>query len=358
MFVRELRVEGLRCFERARMVPSGALNVLAGPNGSGKTTLLEAIYVAGSGRSFRGRCARDLVKRGVDRYRVYAVVEAEGGQRTSIGVERCANGGRIRVGGEEVRAASQLARLLPILLITPDSRRLLTDGSRLRRRMLDWALFHVEPAYNGLLWRYRRALRQRNSLLRRQPTAEDLEPWDRELAVAGEGLHAFRESYAEQVKGVIDELIGTLLGMPAVVSYKPGWDTSQSLFELLGRNFQQDLKRGFSGVGAHRADIQFRLHGTAVQDVLSGGECKLFIAAVLLAQTIYVRQRSQAVPVVLIDDLPSELDRGNRDKLQSVLARMRAQIFITSVSSDPLAMPGDIPPKLFHVEQGSVQEMI
>ena len=169
MQLNRLKIEHFRILRSVDIRPARRLNLVFGHNGSGKTSLLEAVYLLGQGRSFRSRLARDLITRKEHALRVVAdLMDTEGREKT-LGVEKSVSSHRYRYAGEEIRAASKLARIVPTLLVTPDSHRLLTDGGRLRRRLLDWALFHVEPSYNAILQKYRLALRQRNAQLRNNP---------------------------------------------------------------------------------------------------------------------------------------------------------------------------------------------
>ena len=163
----QIEVRNLRVLSALDCAPGEGLNVFVGANGSGKTSILEAIHLLGSGRSFRTHRLVELISRGQSWLRVRADIRGESGAVESVGVEKGSDGLRIRVGGEAIRSASELARRLPLVVITPDSQRLLTDGAGLRRQLMDWALFHVEPTYLAVLQRYRRALRQRNAPRRR-----------------------------------------------------------------------------------------------------------------------------------------------------------------------------------------------
>lgn len=358
MWVKRLKVERLRSLVVVEVNPSPSLNLIVGPNGSGKTSFLEALYFLGMGRSFRSRSIKDVVARGNKVLRVFGEIMTDDGRTETLGVERGFKVTRNRISGEDVRSASTLAKLLPTLLITPESQRLLTDGARLRRRMLDWALFHVEPPYNALLQRYRQALRQRNAQLRQSVSVSSQRAWSRELEICAMEIHRIREHYAIEVSEPLDKLIGQLLGRNVEVRYQPGWNPQESLAEILDRSIETDRARGYTTHGPHRADIRFSVDGTAAQHVLSRGEAKLFIAAVLLAQTAYVVKHAQSIPVVLVDDLPSELDAENRLKLLEVLMASKAQIFLTTVSRELLDSSSWVEQKMFHVEQGKVNEMV
>jgi DNA replication and repair protein RecF len=353
----ELSINRVRCLRQIELAPGPGLNLVVGDNGSGKSSCLESIYLLGLGRSFRSRSVREVITFGEQDLLVQGLVMNPGGDTYSLGIERGARS-RVRIAGKEATSASELARHLPILLITPESQRLLTDGTRLRRRLLDWALFHVEPSYFGVYQRYRQVLRQRNACLRQTGERRTIAAWDSELHTQGSLLHEMRERYINEARETVDGLVGSLLGRPIDIKYYAGWDSKQALGDVISANEASDRNRGFTGQGPHRADLRFKVDGAWVQNVLSRGESKLFIAAVLLAQTAHVMQSTGVTPVVLIDDLASELDVTNRQRLLSVIHDVGAQTFLTAVSGDVLPSAAWRQQKVFHVEQGLLQEVI
>ena len=358
MYLKHLKVENLRSLRSVNIRPSRGVNLVFGSNGSGKTSLLEAIYLLGQGRSFRSRLSRDIISRQSDMLRVVAQLVNPKEEETTLGVEKTTSTQRYRHAGEDVRSASLLARLVPTLLITPESQRLMTDGARLRRRMLDWALFHVEPQYNVVLQKYRLALRQRNAELRTHADRLALVSWSKEMANNASRLHYYRQRYSDAVKGPLDSLVSELLGVDIDISYQPGWDTDFDLVDVLGRGECRDIKRGYTSDGPHRADVQFLVNGRAAHNVLSRGESKLFVAAVLLTQSRLVAEQGIEKPVILIDDLASELDSRNRYRLLEALRRCPSQVFITATEREALHLDTWPCRKLFHVEQGLCQEVI
>ncbi len=354
----EFEVRNLRILSSLDCTPGDHLNVFVGANGSGKTSILEGIHVLGSGRSFRTHRLSELIARNESWLRVRGVIRGEDGASESVGVEKSAEGLRIRLAGDEVRSASELARRLPLVVITPDSQRLLTDGAILRRQLMDWALFHVEPTYLGVLQRYRRALRQRNAALRDRAGPSALAPWDQETGEAGDALHRLRERFLEGILPLYAETLQNLLSMGVEIRYQAGWDTATGLSQALQGNIATDRARGFTGIGAHRADLRFTTEGSPVHQVLSRGEGKLFVVGLVLAQARFLQDAQGRRPVVLVDDLASELDVDSRGRFFAQLRLLGAQIFVTTVSEDLVETAGWEGLRAFHVERGKPLKMV
>ena len=354
----QIEVRNLRVLAALDCVPGEGLNVFVGANGSGKTSILEAIHLLGSGRSFRTHRLAELISRGQSWLRVRGDMRGEGGVVESVGVEKGADGLRIRVAGEEIHSASELARRLPMVVITPDSQRLLTDGAGLRRQLMDWALFHVEPTYLTVLQRYRRALRQRNAALREGAVPSALVPWNQEVAEAGEALHGQRERFLENILPVYAKTLEGLLSMAVEIWYQPGWDRAKGLADALQEATATDRARGFTGIGPHRADLRFSTDGAPVQQVLSRGEGKLFVVGLVLAQGKFLEDLQGRQPIVLVDELASELDEDSRRRFFAQLRALGGQTFVTTVSGD-LAETADWEGlRVFHVERGEALKMV
>ncbi len=299
-----------------------------------------------------------MIARGQAQLCVFGQVRSEDERLETLGVEKGPVETRIRVSGETVRAASSLARSLPLVLLTPETQRLLSDGADLRRRLVDWALFHVEPDYHELLQQYRRALRQRNHALRSARPLRHLAPWTREVGELGIRLHERRSRYLEDVLQDVGETVESVLGARVAISYEPGWDAEEPLAEALARWLAEDRARGFTGAGPHRADLRFTVEGSPAQHVLSRGEGKLFVASVILGQVRYLTGRCGKLPIALVDDLASELDVESRRRFLQAVETTGAQAFVTTLTEDAVTLPASAENALFHVERGAVTKMV
>lgn len=358
MQLTRLEVSNLRIIEAAELEPGAGLNVIVGANASGKTSLLEAVHLLCTGRSFRSRRAEEFVRRGSGEARVHARISTQTGESVAVGIEKRLRSTRIRFAESEIRSASVLARRLPLVVIPPDSQRLIFDGAELRRRLMDWGLFHVEQNYVSVYQNYRRALQQRNAQLRapsRNPYA--LAPWDAELEDTAERLHTLRQSHLQRILPRVSALASELAQLKVSIHYNPGWDATAGLSQGLATTLSRDLARGHTGIGPHRADLELRIDGVAADQMLSRGEAKLTCVALWLAQARDYECQSGRGPLVLMDDLAAELDSGNRRRVFRVLSEFGFQSFVTSIS-DSLVEEASGGFKGFHVERGKVREMV
>lgn len=361
MHLRSLTASNLRILQSVDLSFDADLIVFSGPNGSGKSSLLEAIHLLGTGRSFRARSVQDVISRDESSLVVRADLINSAGVPSTLAIEKSRRGAaRFRLEGEPVKTASALARHLPLVFVSADSQRLLSDGADLRRRQLDWLMFHVEPTYQLVYGRYRRALSQRNAMLRAQVPAgtDERAAWSAEMAEAGQALHQLREQRLEIAQPILESALKDLCSLDVEFSYRPGWDIDNSLVELLDTTWDADRARGFSTLGPHRADLQFQVSGRPVQHVLSRGEGKVLVFAVLIAFAKVLASTVRVRPLMLIDELASELDGDNRERFLSALRELGMQTFITTVSQDLVNPVGWDRVCLCELSQGEVIQVL
>ena len=359
MALTQLHVTAVRNLHPVTLSPSPRINVLFGANGSGKTSLLEAIHLLGLARSFRSTRLHPVIQHQHTQCMVFGQLRLEDERLCKLGIAREREGEQqIRIDGQNVRSAAELAQLLPVQLINPDSFRLLEGAPKVRRQFLDWGVFHVEPRFLGSWQRLQKALRQRNSWLRRGrlSTAEQA-AWDRELCLASDELDGYRRAYIQALKPVFEQTLRELLELPELtLSYYRGWDKDRDLQGVLAQSLLRDQQLGHTQAGPQRADLRLRLAGHNAADILSRGQQKLVVCALRIAQGHLLNQARQGRCIYLVDDLPSELDEHHRRALCRLLDDLQCQVFITCVDPDLLegGWRQDTPVALFHVEQGRI----
>jgi DNA replication and repair protein RecF len=361
MSLSRISVTGVRNLQPVTLHPSPRINILYGDNGSGKTSLLEAIHILGMARSFRSARLNPIITHEHTSCTVFGQVEFGTEQASALGISRERSGDvRIRINGESVRSAAELADTLPLQLINPDSFRLLEGAPKLRRQFLDWGVFHVEPRFLQAWQRLQQALRQRNSWLRHGTLdAASQAAWSRELTAASEEIDGYRRAYIQALKPVFERTLASLLQLEGFqLSYYRGWDKERSLDDVLAASIERDRVMGHTQAGPQRADLRLRVGSHNAAETLSRGQQKLVVCALRIAQGHLVSDSKRGQCVYLVDDLPSELDDQHRFALCRLLEQLNCQVFITCVDSNVLRVGwrDDTPVSMFHVEHGAIAQ--
>ena len=357
MHVTRLAVRDFRNYERAEVELGPGLNVVAGANGAGKTNLLEALYVGLTARSCRTSNERELVRIGEAVARVELGVEAPDGPHVlEVGLQP-GEEKRVRVDGAPLARGVDPPRPLAAVFL-PDRLDLVKGPPALRRAHLDQVVAALRPARSASRSAYTRALAQRNALIARvrAGTAEpgQLDAWDAELARHGAQLMADRTATVERVAPLFAERAEEL-GLPerAGLLYAPRSKAGDAdgLRAELGERREADLERGFTTHGPHRDDLVLKHGGRVLRTLGSQGQQRLGLLALLFAERDALAAHGTA-PLMLLDDVMSELDAARRERLAE-LVRAGGQALITTTDAEhvPGARADDV--VLFHVTAGS-----
>jgi DNA replication and repair protein RecF len=363
MSLRQLSVTDFRNLKSINIELGDRLNVFFGDNGSGKTSILESINTLSLARSFRTHKHKTLINHGSNAYTVFGKVEPDTKSVFSVGVQRSKQGeGVIRVNQKNLSTAAELAELLPVRVINTNSFLILDGPPGERRSMLDWLMFHVEHDFYGVWKQHEKCVKQRNSLLRHDKIDPlQLDIWDAELAPLVRRLDSLRVKGFELIEHEFNELIEGVEGLPGELklSYSRGWDKDSDISDYLKEHRERDIGLGYTRQGAHRADIRVTVSGVLASEVLSRGQQKIVICALLLAQGRAFTKISDRQCVYLIDDLPAELDLLYRKRLCNWLDKLGCQVFITGVQSHELleSWPETTNYKVFHVKHGTVTDV-
>lgn len=358
-----LRLTDFRNYAQADISPAPGLNLIFGGNGSGKTSLLEAMYFIGSGgRSFRGGRLSRLVTDGAAAATLFAEVE-QGGAVHRLGVRRAPSGiETLKLNGATPSALSDVATLLPVLALHPQSVELVFGAAALRRRFLDWGMFHVEHSFLGLWKEGNASLRQRNALLRSGSVRpRELRYWDQKMSASSDNIEQLRLEYLQRIKREWVSILSILApGLKGNISLQTGLRPGESYEQALERTRDEDLRRGFTHSGFHRSELKITVGGALARDRVSRGQAKILAYGLVLAQLPLIKAAGK-VCTLLVDDLGSELDQAHRAALLRYLSTSTHQTMITAVDRDQLGAAvfenKGAEPRMFHVEQGRIQRI-
>jgi DNA replication and repair protein RecF len=333
-------------------------NCIHGVNGSGKTSLLEAIYYLSMGRSFRSLQTERIIQYNAQKLSVLGRLSMDD-QSSTIGLERYADGKiKLRVNGEDVSSIASLASLIPVQLIDSHCHSLLDSGPGFRRKYIDFGLFHLRTDFLRLWRDYERALKQRNAALRCHAPRKELDSWIPELANSAMQLDEMRCDYLSYLMPLLTDTVKELLPISQLkINYFRGWDQGGDYADILRKTANQDYKLGYTQNGPHKADLKIIINDIPAKDILSRGQQKLFVCAMILARGSLLRCHANKTPIYLVDDLPSELDNTSRASLIALLLKQEAQVFITTTDEETWHHRIKSPIKMFHVEHGGISEI-
>lgn len=343
MRVTRLWISDFRNYTSAELAPApDGLTVVTGANGEGKTNLLEAIAYLATLESFRGAPNEAMVRQGCEA----AIVRAEadrGGRALLIEAELPRSGAaRAQVNRQKLRRSRDLLGALRVSVFSPDDLDLVKGGPAGRRRYVDEAVIAAEPAHDRLRSDLERVLRQRNTLLRQaggRLTSEievTLDVWDDKLAAVGESLVSARESVVARVEPELQKAYDQVAGMAAEVQavYHRSW--AGSLADALVAARADDVRRGVSTVGPHRDELELVIGGLPARTHGSQGEQRSLALALRLAAHAVVSDAAGSAPVLLLDDVFSELDP---DRSEALVAHLPAgQALLTTATPPPASI--------------------
>jgi DNA replication and repair protein RecF len=323
-----------------------------GPNGAGKTNLLESLHVAAQGFSPRTRTDAQLIRFGQQRARIEFAGE-HGGSPVSVEVAlQLGEAKRARLNGAPLKAAEELRSRLPTLVFTPDRLAIVKGGPAVRRAYFDRSLGRLFPSRSSVPTEYAAALAQRNGALRRLATGyssrEALEPWTERVAELGTRLVEARRELIALVEASYAAAAEELRLEGGDLRYEGDAPSRTDLEHRL----EQDLARGSTGLGPHLHDVAVSAGGRDLRSFGSQGEQRLAVLALLLAEADLLVERGHGPPLLLLDDVLSELDPERRASLVERLHGVGTQTLVTATASS--ALPG-APDELVEVRPGQAR---
>lgn len=334
--IADLRLQHFRSYDDASFEINPGVNIVVGPNASGKTNLLEAVLMLARGSSYRVKDA-ELINFEQPWARLDANLTTGGTRTLKILTEPTLHK-EYDIDGTAYKRLS-MAATLPVVLFEPNHLQLLSGGPERRRTYLDDILEQTQPGYGTQLRHYKRALAQRNRLLKQPggPSDTALFPWNVRLSqLAGQIVRA-RTDLTEELQAVLPSLYGELskVSTKVSVSYLSRWPADVYESQLLSKleaDAQLDLLRGFTGSGPHREDLLVSFDDRPAAETASRGEVRTAVLALKIIELQLLEAARGVTPLLLLDDVFSELDGKRRHALTSYLAPY--QTFITTTDAD------------------------
>ncbi len=366
----ELKIDYVRNIKHVSIGLHNNINLFLGANGTGKSSLLESVYFMFTGRSFRTRRIAHVIQFGQEYCLVSGSVRVPQSSHTvnqliNVGVQKKMNGAvNAKIGVDRYSSIASLAKLLPIQFHTPEDPLLLDASAEMKRRFIDWGVFHVEHSFHGLWRNANKILKQRNALLKSGiRTYSQLEAWDSQLAPLFEQIDRMRRDHLDCIvqssdQGPFSEVLAEL---GVRLHYYSGWPKDEtSLKSCWVDSFERDQERRFTHYGAHRADLRIELNGKVglhggAKNTLSRGQKKAVSLHLKMIQTKIVGKTKKQPAVFLLDDIGAEFDHQSIARVVSWLLDQDVQLFITAIDETQfgqLLKGKDY--RMFHVEHGNV----
>ena len=363
MRVISLALRDFRSYADVRVTLGEGLTVIFGPNGAGKTNLLEALYFGCTGRSCRTTNEREVVRFASATTRVLVQAAAEDGpHQTAVGFTP-GQPKRLQADGATVERLIDAPNRPLVSVFMPDRLELIKGPPALRRAHLDRLTAALRPARRDTRRAYGQALAQRNALIARirsgRGSRDALGSWDRQLARTGmELIHERRwatEAVAEGTRGT-----GAALGLESELTllYRPRSQAldAEGLLEELRDHAERDIERGFTGHGPHRDELSLRLDGRELRTYGSQGQQRVSLLALLLAERETIAEHRGTPPVMLLDDVMSELDLVRREALVELLRDGRGQAIITTTDLEHVPGAGALDVVRIAIADGVARE--
>ena len=347
MGLHELRLRNFRLFEELSFQPdTEAITVLLSPNGTGKTTVLEAVYALATASSFRTGAASDLIRSGESASEVHGVLfQRERRVQVDLTLTRGTRNTtkRMLVNGQRPKSRADVADALPLTIFTPEGVDIVRQGPENRREFLTNLLTDVDLTTGDVIERFSRILSQRNALLRQlqgdRPTTlqqGELDVWTIDFCNVSEELVVLRKKLLDDVAPLVANYYHELAEDDSIVgvSYEQSW--SGDLERALRESFDDDRFRGHTTIGPQRDDVALALDGRDTRRQASQGEQRSLALAIRLAGHELVQNRRGVDPLLLLDDVFSELDPHRSDRLLNLLPT--GQTLVTTASPLPAGM--------------------
>ena len=357
MYIESIELKNYRNYEYLYIELDPATNILYGDNAQGKTNILEAAYLCGTTKSHRGSRDREIIRFGQEESHIRMMVRRDGiSRKIDVHLKKNKSKG-IAVDGIPIKKASELFGIVNLVFFSPEDLNIIKNGPGERRRFLDMELCQLDKIYLQDLAGYNQVLNQRNKLLKdisfSPRLADTLDVWDMQLVHYGKKIIAARERFIGELNGMIRELHASLTGgrESIYLNYEPNVE-EELLEERLAASRDRDLKFKQSSVGPHRDDFCVQVNDIDIRKFGSQGQQRTAALSLKLSELALVKKRIGENPVLLLDDVLSELDSSRQNYLLQSIHQI--QTLITCTGLDEFVSNRFEINKIFRVIDGNV----
>ena len=368
MFIQSLRLHDFRSYHQVLLTPPAGVTVFVGENGAGKTNLLEAVHLCCLGRSHRTAFDREMIRAGQETAAVQVRVQrADGVDEVGVRLYSPLQKKRklLYINGKTAARTGELMGHVTCVMFSPEDLDIVRGAPQGRRRFVDMLLSQCGAGYYYALQTYNAALKQRNALLKDPDAAYAgmIEPWDEQLSRLGAAITVERAAFLQELSAIAADLHLQLSDHreTLLLAYQPNLpdadaeQLARAMRERLAENLERDLYRGFTSVGPHRDDVLMMLDGTDVRVYGSQGQQRTTVLSLKLSEIEIVKKLRGEAPVLLLDDVFSELDRRRQ---QMLLATVQGcQTFLTCTHLEELTAAGAERMQVYSVKDGRVIEV-
>jgi DNA replication and repair protein RecF len=336
MILKALELNNFRNYKNLHIEFDAGTNILYGNNAQGKTNILESIYISGTTKSHKGSKDKEIIKFGCEESHIKTTVDKDGLEyQIDIHMRKNRSKG-IAINKIPIKRASELFGILNIVFFSPEDLNIIKNGPSERRRFLDLELCQLDKIYLYELTKYHKILNQRNKLLKdimyRPGLLDTLSVWDEQLMESGTVIIDLRDRFVNQLKNIVLEIHKNISGKKEslILQYEP--DTKKEDFrERLNICRERDLKLGQTTVGPHRDDLSFTINGMDIRKFGSQGQQRTSALSLKLSEIELVKSSVDQVPILLLDDVLSELDSNRQNFLLNSIHNIQTLITCTGL---------------------------
>lgn len=358
MIIKKLELCNFRNYKRETFIFDSETNVLYGDNAQGKTNVLESIFVAGTTKSHKGSKDREMIRMSNDEAHIRMFVDKDGiSHKIDIHMKKNASKG-IAIDGIPTRKSSDLIGLINIVFFSPEDLSIIKNGPSERRRFINLELCQLNKLYLFNLTKYNKILQQRNNLLKQigfNPELMDtIDVWDQQLEKIGRVIISDRRQFIEKLNRITKEIHLKLTGEKEILEIVYDPNTTEDLFaEQLFLSREKDIALKTTNTGPHRDDILVRINESDVRKYGSQGQQRTAALSLKLAEIEIVKKVAKVKPILLLDDVLSELDRKRQNTLLESIKEI--QTIITCTGLEEFIKSGININKTFQIEDGKIK---